>query len=146
MKKNNLDEMQEQKLLHIEHNCCCLAFWLLVLSITIQGLLSCYLDHILGEIICLFILCIYMVISCLKQGIWDRKLLPSRKNNALCSLVASAFIGVFSFFMLSGKLVEEDKLLTITLALMVFVFLLSMAALSICTAIYKKKHDSLEKE
>ena len=146
MKKNNLDEMQEQKLLHIEHNCCWLAFWGLILSITIQGILGCYLDHILGEVICLFILCIYMVFACLKQGIWDRKLLPNRKDNLLCSLIASAFIGVFSYFMLSSKSVPKGRMVFITLVLMIFVFLLSMAALSILIAIYKRRSETLEKE
>ena len=39
MKKNNLDEMQEQELLKIEHNGCWLAFWgmLAVMAIMIWG-------------------------------------------------------------------------------------------------------------
>lgn len=146
MKKNNLDEMQEQKLLRIEHNCCWLAFWCLATTITIQGIMSCYLDHILGEIICLFVICVYMVLSCLKQGIWDRKLVPNLKNNLLCSLAASVFIGIFTYFLLSGKPIEKESILPISLALMVLVFLLSMAVQSICTAIYKKRIESLEKE
>ena len=97
-KQNNLDEMQEQKLLHIEHTCCWLAIWCLVAAITIQGLMGCYLDHILGEIVCLFLLCVHMVTACLKQGIWDRKLVPNWKNNILCALCASLFIGFFTYF------------------------------------------------
>ena len=146
MKKSNLDEMQEQTLLHIEHNCCWLAIWSLAASITVQGILGCYLDHILGEVICLFLVCTYMAISCLKQGIWDRKILPCRKNNLLCSLTASAFIGIFSYFLLSGKPIPRERVTSITLALMAFVFLLSMAVLSILTVIYKKRSEVLEKE
>lgn len=146
MKNSNLDEMQEQKLLRIEHNCCWLAFWSLAASITIQGVLGCYLDHILGEIICLFLISGCMIISCLKQGIWDRKLVPNRKNNLLCSLAASIFIGIFTYFQLAGKLEQQERLLPVCIAFMVFVFLLSMAALSICTIIYRKRKDSLEQE
>ena len=36
MKKNNLDEMQEQELLKIEHNGCCLAFWGLLVVMAVQ--------------------------------------------------------------------------------------------------------------
>ena len=36
MKKNNLDEMQEQALLKIEHNGCWLAFWGLLAVMAIQ--------------------------------------------------------------------------------------------------------------
>ena len=35
-KKNNLDEMQEQKLLKIEHNGCWLAFWGLFIVLIAQ--------------------------------------------------------------------------------------------------------------
>ena len=38
--KNNLDEMQEQKLLHIEHNGCWLAFWALLAAMTAESLLA----------------------------------------------------------------------------------------------------------
>lgn len=146
MKKNKLDEMQEQTLLRIEHNCCCLAFWGLAASITIQGILGCYLDHIWGEILCLFLISGYMIVSCLKQGIWDRKLVPSRRNNLLCSLAASIFIGIFAYFQLEGKLEQQEKILPVCIGFMVFVFLLSMAVLSICTLIYQKRKDSLEGE
>ena len=37
MKKNNLDEMQEQELLKIEHNGCWLAFWLLFASMAVES-------------------------------------------------------------------------------------------------------------
>lgn len=36
MKKNNLDEMQEQELLKIEHNGCWLAFWGLLAVMAVQ--------------------------------------------------------------------------------------------------------------
>ena len=34
--KNKLDEMQEQKLLHIEHNGCWFAFWALIVAMFVQ--------------------------------------------------------------------------------------------------------------
>ena len=36
-RKNNLDEMQEQELLKIEHNGCWLAFWGLLISMIVQS-------------------------------------------------------------------------------------------------------------
>ena len=38
-KKSNLDEMQEQELLKVEHNGCWIAFWGLLAAIIIQSIL-----------------------------------------------------------------------------------------------------------
>lgn len=146
MKKSNLDEMQEQKLLRIEHTSCWLAFWCLVAAIVIQGFLGCYLDHILGEVFVLFIICIYMLFGCLKNGIWDRRLKPNWKTNLLCSLIASLFMGVYTYFQLIGK-VEKPLYLLVTCVIdMGFVFVLCLVALGLCSAVYKKRREKLDKE
>ena len=40
MKKSNLDEMQEQALLRIEHTGCCLVFWGLLAAMAVQGVMG----------------------------------------------------------------------------------------------------------
>ena len=97
MKKSNLDEMQEQKLLRIEHNGFWLAYASLLIAILVQAILGCGFYDILGELVILLVICAYMVCGCLKHGIWDRRLKPSPKTNLLISLAASVFSGVVSY-------------------------------------------------
>ena len=145
-KKSNLDEMQEQKLLQIEHNGFWIAFWALAAAITIQTLMGGYLDHIMGETAVLLIISLYMLYGCLKHGIWDRKLKPTLKTNLLCSLAAGLFTGIIFWFRL-GKWIDSPAQLALScLISAVFTFLLALAALSLCTALYKKRRKKLDEE
>lgn len=146
MKKNNLDEMQEQKLLKIEHNGFCIAFWGLVAVITVESLMGGYLDHIMGEVAILAIMSIYMLLSCLKHGIWDRRLKPNLKSNLLCSVVAGLFIGVFYWIRLGKWFENPIHLFVICLIAAAFVFLLALAVLSLCTSIYSRRRSKLDQE
>jgi len=81
--KNKLDEMQEQKLLKIEHNGVWLAFWGLLLMIIIQTIAGRgnALQYMAGEFIIFMALSIYLLAACLKNGIWDRRLAPNLRTN-----------------------------------------------------------------
>ena len=99
-RRNNLDEMQEQKLLHIESRGYWLAFWGLAAALIIQ--LAIYgpdADYkvMLPEWIVFMGICLYMVIGCIKAGIWDRALKPSFKDNILMSVLAGLLMGVVQF-------------------------------------------------
>lgn len=146
MKKSNLDEMQEQELLKIEHNSFWLTFWALTASIVIQGMLGGYLDHIMGEVAVLGLVCLYMLFACLRHGIWDRRLKPNCKNNLLVSLGAAAFIGIFTYVRLSDVIEEFGYLLASCFIAMLFVFLLCIAVLSLCSLLYKKRRKKLDEE
>ena len=74
MKKSNLDEMQEQELLKIEHKGCWLAFWGLLAAMAIQMVMRVPGRQVLGEWIVFMVLCLYLCIACLRKGIWDRHL------------------------------------------------------------------------
>ena len=92
--ENQLDEMQEQKLLHLEHNMAWLAFWGLLGAILVQLVLKPGdMGGILGEWIVVMALCLYLVAGCFKNGIWDRKLKPEPKTNFLAGLFAGALTG-----------------------------------------------------
>ena len=92
MKRNNLDEMQEQELLKIEHNGCWLAFWGLLLAIIAQAISG--KGDPFGEWILFMVLAIYMGIACMRKGIWDRRLKADRRTNLIVSLVASLAAGL----------------------------------------------------
>ena len=91
--KNNLDEMQEQKLLHIEQRSFWLAFWMLIAAILVQQLLGGDSRSFMGECIILAVVGVYMVVTCLKNGLWDRQLSPTPKTNFGISLLTGAVMG-----------------------------------------------------
>ena len=82
--KNNLDERQELKLLKIEHNGCWLAFWGLLIALTVQMVLTPDEPKAMaGEWIVFMALALYLSVACMKNGIWDRKIRPTVKNHLL---------------------------------------------------------------
>ena len=96
--KNNLDERQELKLLKIEHNGCWFAFWGLLAAMLIQMFLgNGSPKNLAGEWIVFMCLAIYLSAACMKNGIWDRKLKPNFKTNAIASVIAGTALGVIWF-------------------------------------------------
>ncbi len=145
MKKNNLDEMQEQALLKIEHNGYWLGFFGLLVALLVQVALGGDIKTIAGEFIVFMVLCGYLLIACLRKGIWDRKLKANVQTNLLCSL----FSGVVMFLFATVRVyLNHPNAIWGSIAAGVFmgilVFCLNWAALSICSAIYKKRKEKLE--
>lgn len=150
MKKMNikLDERQEQKLLHIERNGCRLAFWALLASMFIQMGISGIENFrvIAGEWIVFMVLALYLGLSCLKNGIWDRKLSPSPKTNLIISLLSAVIFG-FIFAAVSYMNYKAWEGAAATFSVMsIILFIGIFAALSISSAFYKKRVQTLEKE
>ncbi len=146
--KNNLDEMQEQTLLKIESRGMWIPFYGLVLSIVAQVLIGSEQmgNAILGESVLLLILSLYVVISCLRHGIWDRRLRPTPKTNTVVSAVAGAVVGIamgirsyFDYHAAVGSV-------GVFLFCAGFTFALCFAALSVCAKLYEKKQAQLETE
>lgn len=84
-KKSNLDEMQEQELLKVEHNGCWIAFWGLQAAIIIQSILFGSQDckTLAGEGIVFIVLSIYIAVACVRRGIWDRRFQMNAKTNLI---------------------------------------------------------------
>jgi len=145
MKKTNLDEMQEQDLLKIEHNGCWLAFFCLCAAIFLQAALGRDAASYAGEVAVLMILCLYMALDCLRRGIWCRRLLPSGKTNLLFSLLGAAVGG---FFTATGNpyIRSFADFLLVFLISALFTFVLCFAALSLCSWLYKKRRAKLDQE
>ena len=147
-KKNNLDEMQEQKLLKIEHNGCWLAFWGLFIVSTVQFMFygpGCW-QPLIGEWLVLMSLCLYMVIACLKNGIWDRRFSPTLATNLLFSIGGGVCSGVI-FFVISYR--NYHKLwgsLATGIFMLVTAFVVFLGALTLVAYLYRKKTEQLEDE
>ena len=97
-RKNNLDERQELKLLRIEHNGCWIAFWGLLIAMVVQLIAGIHgPENLAGEWIVFMCLALYLVIDCIKNGIWDRRMKPDFKTNLIASSIAAAVMGVVWF-------------------------------------------------
>ena len=142
--KNNLDERQELKLLKIEHNGCWIAFWGLLIAMLIQILGNGGIKNLIGEWIVFMCLAIYLMIGCMKNGIWDRKLKPDFKTNVMISSIAASVMGIIWFF-ISYR--NYHKLIG-SIATGVFMFLaigiLCIAAFMVSSKIYKSRVQKLE--
>ena len=146
MKKSNLDEMQEQALLHIEHNGCHLAFWALLAAMTAESLLGFEPKAMAGEWIVFMVLAAYLMADCLRHGIWDRRLKANGKTNLVASLIAGAAVGIYNMLMVHRIATEPLDYVIAGGISGVCTFLLCLAALSISTALYKKRRKKLEQE
>ncbi len=149
-KKNNLDEMQEQKLLKIEHYGFWFVYWGLLVAILLQVTLAAdvknLFHNIAGEWLVFMFVSVYMLIACLINGIWDRKLKPNLKTNIILSLLSGTLCGVIfsvSSYYKYGKLAGAAAT---GIFMFAQIFVLSICALTFCVFIYKKRLRKLETE
>lgn len=149
MKKNksNLDEMQEQKLLKIEHNGYWLGFWGLLAAILIQSALDPgNIRAMVGEFVVFTLMGAYMVLDCMRNGIWDRKLKPNWQTNLKLSLLAGGLFGVYQavrVYLRLHLLLGAAVTLVISAAL---IFVLCFGGLQIASALTKRRKQHLEDE
>ena len=144
--KNNLDEMQEQKLLQLESRGFWLIWWALLAAMAVQLLVYGVeaRRHLLGEWAVFMLASVYMVAACIKQGLWDRKLRPNFKTNLLLSLLAGVvtggFMGVYSYRSFGAA---EAAWWTVAMV-GGCTFALCLLALSLSAAAYKKRRQKLD--
>ena len=145
-RKNKLDEMQEQKLLKIERNGMWFAFWGLFAAILIQTAMvkEDVFINIIGEWIVFICLAIYVIVACLKNGIWDRKLEANVKTNLIFSSLAGVLCGVV--FFISSYLKYQKLLGSIATGVFMLgiVFVLAFVTLTASATIYKKRVKKIE--
>ncbi len=149
-RKNNLDEMQEQKLLKIERNGVWFAFWSLLAAILVQTVVGIGQENLLysiaGEWIVFMCLAVYMGVSCIRNGIWDRHLKPNMKTNAAVSLITGAACGIVFFFATYFRYDVLTGSIATGFFMFILVFVLAFLALSVSASLYKKRTARLESE
>ncbi|MBR1457425.1 MAG: hypothetical protein IJ594_09760 [Oscillospiraceae bacterium] len=97
-KENQLDEMQELKLLKIEHNGFWLAFWGLLAAIAVQFVVSGPdLRSVAGEYILFMLLCVYVGVATARAGIYDRHIQTGWKSSLLLSLITGVVFSLLAF-------------------------------------------------
>lgn len=146
LRKNNLDEQQERKLLEIESRGFWLAFWGLLIALIVQSFVMKSIGMVIGEWIIFIILAIYIALSCSRAGIWDRRLDMSRKTlfcvSIIAALCAAAFM--FGFIFLRYHDVITSLYAGAFAALASFVFCL--IALTLAARATKRRQDKLNAE
>ena len=92
--KNNLDEMQEQKLLHIEKT----GFWMLYILIAFDLIIKVMKrkkkKDVLVELLCFMAVGIYTFVMCVKNGIWDRHIQAGARTNIVVSIISGLIVAV----------------------------------------------------
>ena len=145
--RNNLDEMQEQKLLRIEHNGCWLAFWGMLAALMIQSALFAGDFRIIaGEWIVFMVLAVYLCGACMRSGIWSRSLGMDMKTNALASLAAGCVVFLFILVTTGIRYGSWAGALAGGLIGGGTVFVLCLAALALAARSTRKKLQQLEAE
>ena len=142
--KNNLDEMQDQKLLKLEEYGFWVMFWALVLSIVIQLIIGSSIKEVLGEIIVLLIGSVYISVTTLKNGLWTRTSISTRKGNALVSIIPAALIGAIHIFKMTQSNRIETRSLLITAAIAVAVYVGCFVILEVLRLAYDKRRAALD--
>ncbi|KAF5081144.1 DUF6773 family protein [Anaerotignum sp.] len=146
LQNNNLDEMQEKKLLQIEHTGCWLAFWGLLVAILVQILIfdEDVIRSVAGEWIILFCLSLYMSISSMKSGIWDRRLKPTLKYNTNISLISGLVCALI--FSISSYIKYHVLMGSIATGIFMFIFIFAVTffTLSLSVKMYHKRIRKME--
>ena len=95
-KKNLLDEMQEQKLCKVGSRGFWMLWWGLLAALLIQNLGGASARQMAGEWVLFMIACLYGLIECLRNGIWDRHIQPTLGANTIGSLMAGIVVFCWS--------------------------------------------------
>lgn len=147
-RKNNLDEMQEQELLKIEHNGCWLAFWGLLIAMIVQSFAFGNVDFkpLAGEWIVFMVLALYLAFACVRRGIWDRRLAMNTKTNLIISAVAAIAMGLFNAVIIFKNYHKPVGTIAAAVIVALITFVLCFVILSIMMEQTRKRKAAMEAE
>ena len=119
MKKNNLDEMQDRKLLKLEEYGFWIMFWGLAAAIVIQLVTGAAIREVAGELIVLALGSVFIAAGTLKNGLWTRSSTPTVKGNAAAALLPAFLIAVIHVIRMAktGSFSRDNILKQITFQL-----------------------------
>ena len=144
--KNQLDEMQERTMLTIESRGFWLVWSLLLVVLLVEGILGFTAREMAGTWGVFMIGCAYIVVACLRAGLWSRNIKATIGANLVGSLIGAAVIGVFTFIKMSAYDAPLSILLVSAGIAAGITFVLALVVLQLCSAAYKKRHKQLENE
>lgn len=147
-RKNRLDEMQEQKMLRVEHNGFWLAYFALFIVITVQAVYYGQegMYRVTGEFVVFMCISVYLVIGCIRNDIWDRRFEPTVKVNFCASMIAAVVGGFFRFLIVYHD--QQDMQVSAQQAVRAGINMgvICMLLMSVATLIYRIRLKRFEKE
>ncbi len=147
-KNNKLDEMQELNLLTIEKNGFQILFYGLVCAIIVQYLIyqEAAMKYTAGETIILFAGGIYVAVSALRKGIWDRKSPATPTANLIASIGFSAIFAVILGIIKYIQYGFLEGAIASATVFFLYITVVCYVVLTILLVFYRKKKRNLEKE
>ena len=143
MYRTNLDEQQEQKLLRIESRGFWMAYWGIMIVLFINMI---FVDNPIAiySLWALFMLLSVIVgVSCVKEGIWDRRLDMSKKTIVLLSLAgALIFAAIGIIFLLQRRDLTNKTFIGLAL-LVLILFLFLYVGLRVIARMVVKQQNKL---
>lgn len=154
MYRTNLDEQQEQKLLRIESRGFWMAYWGIMIVLFINMI---FVDNPIAiySLWALFMLLSIIVgVSCIKEGIWDRRLDMSKKTTALLSLAgALIFAAIGIIFLLQRRDLTYKTFIGLALFVLILFSFLYLGLRAIARMVVKQQYklnaepdDTMDKE
>ena len=146
-KKSSLDEMQELRLLKIESR----GFWIgfiglflaIVVQIVIYGTES-IREVYVGEFIVFLCMGIYLIVECLRNGIWDRHLPATPAVNIGLSLLAAAVTGLFNAIVSYHNYHDATAAFSVFIVYFLMLSIVISVTLTVCSALYRRRRRHLE--
>lgn len=148
-KKNNLDEMQELQLLKAESRGFWIGFIGLAVAIAVQAFLygvNSAGDMFLGEFIVFLCMGLYLIGSCLRNGIWDRHLKATPSVNIGLSLIAAAVTALFNAILSYRNFQSVSTALSVFITYFLMLSIVISVALTLCSTLYRRRRKHLEEE
>ena len=146
LRKNNLDEQQERKLLEIESRGFWMAFWGLLIALVVQSLVMKNTSMVIGEWIMFMTLALYLALSCSRAGIWDRHMDMNRKTLFYVSIIAALCAAVFMFSFTFLRYHKPISSLYAGVIIGLSTFAICYIALTLAARVTKKRQDELNAE
>lgn len=148
-RKNNLDEMQELKLLKLESRGFWLGFIGLFAAIAVQVFLygpEHVKNMLAGEFIVFLCMGLYLMGGCLKNGIWDRHLKATPAVNIGFCLLAAVITALFNGIVSYRNYQDLPGALIVFAITFLLVGVTASVALCVCSALYQQRRKRLEEE
>ena len=139
-----LDEMQDQKMLKMEEYGYWILFWGLALAVVVQLLLGGSIRQVAGELIVLLAGGAYVLAASLKNGLWTRNAAPTRKKNAVTSIIPAVIIGALNVIKLIQKKDIGTNDILIAAAFTVGTYIVCFVALEALRLLYEKRRSRLD--
>lgn len=140
-----LDEMKKQEMYKIHADSMWLAFWGLFLALAVQLGMGAPFRQYAGESILFLLLAAVTLVRELRHGLWDTRFKPGLKTNLGAAAAAGAGVAAFNYATYQYPEFPETRLYAMAGGGIV-TFLLTLALMQLCTAIYKRRHKYLEEE